>query len=139
MHTAGYSGTPLAKKLGLKEGFVIRLINPPPHYRELFHGFPPGIKIITDDKTKVDCIHCFVVRAKDLSDQIRSLHAQLKPSGFIWVSWYKKSSKIKTDVTEDFIRSLALKNGLVDIKVCAVDDLWSGLKLVIPVKERSKI
>lgn len=138
MLSAGYSGTSLVKKLGFKEGFLIRLIQPPAYYLQLFADFPLSARLITDSKTKVDCIHYFVVNAKELSDEIKSLRNQIKPDGFIWVSWYKKSSKKKTDITEDFIRTVALKNGLVDIKVCAIDDVWSALKLVIPVKDRDK-
>jgi len=137
MLTAGYSGTSLAKKLGFKEGFLIRLIQQPAYYRQLFVDFPITAKIISDSKTKVDCIHLFSTETKEL-EQLTSLKKQIKPNGFIWVSWYKKSSKKKTDITEDFIRTVALKNGLVDIKVCAIDDVWSALKLVIPVKDRDK-
>lgn len=133
---AGYSGTPLAKKLGLKEDFVIQLVNAPDYYFRLFSDLPNNIKIITDNKSKKDFIHYFATESGKLNKDIISFKKQLQPNGMIWVSWYKKSSKIQTDVTENMIRDLALKNGLVDIKVCAVDELWSGLKLVIPVKER---
>ena len=138
MQTAGYSGTPLAKKLGIKEGYIIRLINQPSYYLQLFRDFPADVKIIEDHTTKVDGIHFFVVKAKELNDSIQSLRDQIKQNGFIWISWYKKSANMSTDVTEDLVRTLALRNGLVDIKVCAVDAQWSGLKLVIPVKERKK-
>jgi len=136
METAGYSGTPLAKKLGIKEGFNIKLINAPEYYLQLFLDFPSNTKIIKDDLTKINFIHFFPVNAGELNNKILALKKQLHPDGMIWISWYKKSAKIPTDVTEDIIRTLALKNGLVDIKVCAVDELWSGLKLVIPVKDR---
>ena len=136
MQTAGYSGTPLAKKLGIKDGFKIKLVNAPEHYLRLFSDFPKQTKMIKDDQTKVDFIHLFCNNAEQLDSKINILRNQLLPAGMIWVSWYKKSAKIATDVTEDIIRSIALKNGLVDIKVCAVDEKWSGLKLVIPVKHR---
>jgi Protein of unknown function (DUF3052) len=136
MPTTGYSGTQLAKKLGIKQGLTIKLINAPGYYLKLFPDFPSNTKTIKDTKTKVDFIHFFPVNAGELNDKILSLKKQLQPDGMIWISWYKKSAKIPTDVTEDIIRSIALKNGLVDIKVCAVDELWSGLKLVIPVKDR---
>ena len=136
MQAAGYSGTPLAKKLGIKDGFKIKLINAPKYYFKLFSDFPKQTKMINDDQTKVDFIHFFCTNAEELNTKIVALKNQLHPAGMIWISWYKKSAKIATDVTEDIIRSIALKNGLVDIKVCAVDEKWSGLKLVIPVKDR---
>jgi len=134
MPTAGYSGTPLAKKLGIKEGFRIALYNQPDYYFALFTDFPENVKVI--NKAPVDLIHCFVTEEKKLSGDIIKLKSSIQPNGAIWISWPKKSSKVATDVTEDVIRNIALKNGLVDIKVCAVDNTWSGLKLVIPVKDR---
>jgi hypothetical protein len=136
MQTAGYSGTPLAKKLGIKDGFTIKLINAPKYYFKLFSDFPANTKIIKDDATKINFVHFFPANAEELNNKILVLKNQLKPDGMIWVSWYKKSAKIATDVTEDIIRTIALKNGMVDIKVCAVDEVWSALKLVIPVKDR---
>ena len=136
MKTTGYSGTPLAKKLGIKEGFNIRIVNQPDHYFDLFEDFPENINIRNEKKTKKDFIHYFTSQAKELDRDIVSLKNEIVPNGMIWISWPKKSSGITTDVTEDVIRHLALTNGLVDIKVCAVDDVWSGLKLVIPVKDR---
>ena len=136
MKTTGYSGTPLAKKLGVKEGFNIRIVNQPDHYFDLFEDFPENINIRNEKKTKKDFIHYFTRQAKELDRDIVSLKNEIVPNGMIWISWPKKSSEITTDVTENVIRHLALTNGLVDIKVCAVDDVWSGLKLVIPVKDR---
>lgn len=136
MKATGYSGTPLAKKLGIKEGFSIRIVNQPDHYFDLFEDFPENIDIRKEKKTKKDFIHYFTKQSKELDRDIISLKNEIVSNGMIWISWPKKSSKIKTDVTEDVIRHLALTNGLVDIKVCAVDDVWSGLKLVIPVKDR---
>jgi hypothetical protein len=133
---AGYSETPLAKKLGIKAGFRIRLINTPEYYFKLFSDFPVEVKIIKAKSSEIDFIHYFTTKAEVLTHDLLSLKKQLHPNGMIWVSWYKKSAKIPTDVTEDLIRNTALKNGLVDIKVCAVDELWSGLKLVIPIKDR---
>jgi hypothetical protein len=134
MKTAGYSGTPLAKKLGIKEGFKIALHNQPENYFKLFADFP-NVKIVSG-KSTVDFIHYFVKEQKQLLKDITKLRNQIEQNGMIWISWPKKSSKVETDITEDVIRNLALKNGLVDIKVCAVDETWSGLKLVIPVKDR---
>ena len=133
---AGYSSTPLAKKLGIKPGFKMRLINAPDYYFELFTDMPEDIRILTDKKTKKNFIHVFVKKLNELEKYIFEIKNEIEQDGIIWISWYKKSSKIPTDVTEDKIRETALANGLVDIKVCAVDDVWSGLKLVIPVKTR---
>ena len=136
MTPSGYSGTPLAKKLGIKEGFKIRLINPPEYYFDLFTDMPENISIFKDTKTKKNFIHCFVKQEKELYKNIASLKNEIEPNGIIWISWPKRASKVVTDITEDVVRNLALANGLVDIKVCAVDEIWSGLKLVIPVKDR---
>jgi hypothetical protein len=136
MKTAGYSGTPLAKKLGIKDLFKIKLVNAPEYYFELFSDMPTGIKNIKDTKTKKDFIHYFATKAEALDRDIKSLKNELEQNGMMWISWHKKSAKIPTDITENIIRDIALENGLVDIKVCAVDEIWSGLKLVIPVKDR---
>lgn len=137
MKTTGYSGTPLAKKLGIKEGFNIRIVNQPDHYFDLFEDFPENINIRNEKKTKKDFIHFFTTQAKELNKDLFSLKKEIVPNGMIWISWPKKSSGMITDITEDVIRQLALAKGLVDIKVCAVDEVWSGLKLVIPVKDRN--
>jgi hypothetical protein len=133
---AGYSGTPLEKKLGIREGFKIRIVNQPAYYFELFTEMPENITILADKKSRKNLIHYFAKQAKDLYKDIVSLRNELEPDGAIWISWPKKASKVATDITEDMIRNLVLSNGLVDIKVCAVDEIWSGLKLVIPVKDR---
>jgi hypothetical protein len=135
MPAAGYSGTPLAKKLGIKEGFKLALFNQPDYYFSLFTDFPTDIKL-TNNKSKVDFIHYFAREGKQLQKDIVKLKNRIEQNGMIWISWPKKSAKVPTDVTEDMIRMIALTNGLVDIKVCAVDETWSGLKLVIPVKDR---
>ena len=137
MPTAGYSGTPLAKKLGIKEGFRIRLLNTPEYYFKLFTDMPENISIVKDSKTKKNFIHFFVKRLNDLQKNIVLLKNEIEPNGIIWISWPKKASKVETDITENSVRDIALSNGLVDIKVCAVDEIWSGLKLVIPVKDRN--
>ncbi|MEP6596142.1 MAG: hypothetical protein ABJA71_09345 [Ginsengibacter sp.] len=136
MQTTGYSGTPLAKKLGIKESFKIRLINPPEYYFELFTDMPENISILKDTKIKKNFIHCFVKQEKELHKNITPLKNEIEPNGIIWISWPKKASKVATDITENIVRNIALANGLVDIKVCAVDEIWSALKLVIPVKDR---
>ncbi len=136
MANTGYSGTPLAKKLGIKEGFKIRLVNHPGYYFKLFDDFPSNVIIEIDKNIKKNLIHFFTKDASELNDNIVLLRNEIEVDGMIWISWPKKASKILTDITEDTIRNLALKNGLVDIKVCAIDEIWSGLKLVIPVKDR---
>ena len=135
---AGYSATPLAKKLGIKANFKLRIINAPHYYLDLFADMPEEVEILRDKKTKKNFIHLFIKNISELERNIYELKNEIEQDGIIWISWYKKSSKIPTDVTEDKIRETALANGLVDIKVCAVDDVWSGLKLVIPVKNRTK-
>ena len=136
MKTSGYSGTPLAKKLGNKNNFNVKIVGAPDHYFSLFSDLPKGIHYSKDSKTKKDFIHYFTKEAVSLKKDIRKLKQEIVPNGMIWISWPKKASKVPTDVTEDIVRTLALSCGLVDIKVCAVDKVWSGLKLVIPVKDR---
>jgi hypothetical protein len=136
MKTAGYSGTPLAKKLGIKENFKIKLFNQPTYYPCLFSDWPQNVQEINNVKIKKNLIHFFVKDIYQLKLKIIQLKSEIEPNGCIWISWPKKASKIVTDVTENEIRHIALTNGLVDIKVCAVDEVWSGLKLVIPVKDR---
>ncbi len=133
---AGYSTTPLAKKLGIKPNFKMRLINVPEYYFDLFTDMPEDIQVLNDKKIKKDFIHFFLKDINELEKNITDIKNEIKPDGIIWISWYKRSSKIPTDVTEDKIRASALASGLVDIKVCAIDEIWSGLKLVIPVKNR---
>jgi hypothetical protein len=133
---AGYSGTPLAKKLSIKEGFTIRLINAPDYYFDLFTDLPINVTVVVDDAPQKDFIHFFTKDESEYTRLLPRLKKEIKRDGMIWVSWPKKSSKVATDITEDKIRNYALQTGLVDIKVCAVAEIWSGLKLVIPVKDR---
>ncbi len=139
MKPSGYSGTPLAKKLGFREGLKVRIVNQPDHYFDLFEELPKAIEFSHERKSKKDLIHYFTKDAKELERDILSLKNEITTNGMIWISWPKKSAKIATDITEDTIRNLALENGLVDVKVCAVDEVWSGLKLVIPLNKRQKI
>jgi len=136
MQNAGYSGTPLAKKLGIEDSFKIKLVNQPEYYFSLFTDFPKQVEVLNDNNTKKNFIHYFTTKAKELENDIEALKEEIVPDGLIWISWPKKASKVATDITEDVIRDLALGAGLVDVKVCAVDEVWSGLKLVIPVKNR---
>jgi hypothetical protein len=134
---AGYSATPLAKKLGIKSEFKMRLINAPDHYFDLFTDMPSNVQLLNDKRSKKNFIHLFAKDIKTFETHIHDLKNEIVQDGMIWVSWHKKSAKIPTDLTEDIIRNTALSIGLVDIKVCAVDDVWSGLKLVIPIKNRT--
>lgn len=127
---SGYSGTSLIKKLGIKEGFRVRTLNAPTHYWSLLGALPPKVSILDETKEMADFIHLFAKSTAELESQLPVLKDQIEKNGMIWVSWYKKSAKIPTDVTEDVIRDTALALGLVDVKVCAVDEQWSGLKLV---------
>ena len=136
MAPSGYSGTLLAKKLGIKDRFKIRLVNEPVYYFDLFTDFPEHVEILTNKKNAKNLVHYFTKKATDLHRDIQSLRREIFPSGILWISWPKKASKIATEITENLIREIALANGLVDTKVCAIDEIWSGLKLVIPVKER---
>ena len=132
----GYSGTPLAKKLGIKAGFDVALINAPGYYFDLFIDLPDDLNIADKITGNHDLIHLFVNNQQEYLSRLPLLKEQNKQKGSIWISWPKKASKIVTDITEDIIRNQALQNGLVDVKVCAVDEVWSGLKLVIRLKDR---
>jgi hypothetical protein len=127
---AGYSKTPLAKKLGIKAGAKIRTIAAPAGYRDWLSPLPPDVSFAASAKL-CDLVHLFAASLKDLDRELPKARAGIRPDGAIWVSWHKRSSKIPTDVTEDEVRARALKTDLVDVKVCAVTDTWSGLKLVV--------
>ena len=128
---AGYSGTPLAKKLGLKEGTRLYAAGAPKNYLKVLHPLPEGVRLSRRVDDKTDIIHVFATQRARLAEALRGTLGQMKADAAIWVSWPKKASKVETDITEDTIREIALPMGLVDIKVCAVDEIWSGLKLVI--------
>ncbi len=133
---AGYSGTPLLNKLGIQPEMKVWLVNQPDEYYDLLET---NIADQLCKKNEVpDLVHLFVKASKEFEGEMKKLKAVCKKntSITIWVSWYKKSAKIPTDITEDVIRNYALKNGLVDVKVCAVSDIWSGLKLVVPLAKR---
>jgi proteasome assembly chaperone (PAC2) family protein len=136
MALTGYSGTPLAKKLGIKEGSIVRLVNQPHYYFDLFTDLPDNIIIQKDTTTTKHLVHYFTKDIAELERDIEALRQEIFPNGMVWISWPKKASKIPTNITEDSIRQLALASGLVDVKVCAIDDIWSGLKLVVRVKDR---
>jgi len=128
---AGYSPTPLAKKLGIKPGTVIHTIDAPPGYRTLLAPLPDDVLFASRLSDAVDIVHVFATAASRLGSTLPRIRKEMRTDGVVWVSWPKKAAKVPTDVTEDMIRAVALPTGLVDVKVCAVDDVWSGLKLVI--------
>jgi len=127
---AGYSATPLAKKLGIKPAAKLFTVAAPAHYDELLAPLPDDVKRVRkiDD---ADVAHFFVIARPRLDQELRAAVPKMQQDAAIWISWPKKSSKVETDITEDTVREVALPLGLVDIKVCAVDETWSGLKLVI--------
>lgn len=133
---AGYSGTPLAKKLGIKEGHAVLPVNAPANYRELLEPLPSGVCFVSKPSKDVDLVHLFTTRRKELEAALIRYRKSLDPNATVWVSWPKKASKVETDITEDAIRDAALPIGFVDIKVCAVDETWSGLKLVVRLEKR---
>lgn len=133
---AGYSGTPLVKKLGIKAGTVIHVVEAPKDYFQLLGVLPDHVSVRDKLAAEFDFIHLFVKDQKTFQHTFIKCKKFLKKEGMLWVSWPKKSSKIPTDLDENNIRDFGLKEGLVDVKVCAVDDTWSGLKFVIRVKDR---
>ena len=138
MNSAGYSGTPLAKKLGIKKDFLIRLVNEPEEYFELLGEIPEGLVFVSSYMAPLDLAHVFTNSRTELMEELGVNRDLIKPDGAIWVSWYKKAAKLPTEITEDLIREAALPLGLVDVKVCAVDEKWSGLKLVIRKENRGR-
>ncbi len=135
---AGYSGRALWQKLGLKPGLRILVLDSPRDYAELV-GLPPGELQLVGPRAAFDLVHLFVSRRERLEAALQRLSARLPHDGVLWVSWPKKASKVPTDISEDTIREVALPPGLVDIKVCAVDEVWSGLKLVWRREYRAKM
>lgn len=135
---AGYSGTPLPAKLGIKPGSVVALVGAPAGFRRTLGALPPAAKIRKDLRGvgKLDVIVFFTERSAELRKRFKALAARLSPAGGLWVAWPKKASGVKTDVTESVVREVGLSAGLVDNKICAVDEVWSGLRFVIRVKDR---
>jgi len=133
---AGYSGKPVVQKLGIKPGFCIFVDGAPSAYGNIVGKLPADVTVKAGLKPPLDMVHVFVVQAAGLAGKLRRYRAAIVPDGMIWVSWPKKSSGVATDLTETVVRDTALPLGLVDIKVCAVDDIWSGLKFVIPKNQR---
>ncbi len=129
--STGYSGTPLARKLGIAAGCRIVVVNEPDGYRGWLAPLPEGVRFEAAVSADVDIVHVFADRRAELERQLDSWRRRIGPAAAVWVSWPKKASKVPTDITEDTIRELCLPIGFVDVKVCAVSEVWSGLKLVI--------
>jgi hypothetical protein len=128
---AGYSGTPLVKKLGIKQGYVVHTVGAPAEYRNLLKLLPHGVRFEAAATALTNIVHVFETQRNALNATLVSLRRKLTTQAIVWVSWPKKSSNVPTTITDDVIRELALPLGFVDVKVCAVTDVWSGLKLVV--------
>ena len=133
---AGYSKRSLIDKLGIKSGWRVALIDPPRNYDATLGQLPDGVVRCTEVSEPIEFIQVFVTDQQDLRAQFDQLKAGLLPAGMLWVSWPKRSSGVVTDLDENVIRSIGLEHGLVDVKVCAVDEIWSGLKFVYRLKDR---
>jgi hypothetical protein len=132
----GYSGTPLAAKLGIKPGMVMRAVHAPKDYRDLLAPLPEGANVAAGARGRADIVHHFAKEKAGLEKALRAYRKSLDAGTPLWISWPKKSSGVATDITEDTIRALALPLGYVDVKVCAVSEVWSGLKLVVRRERR---
>jgi hypothetical protein len=133
---SGYSGTPLAKKLGIRAHARLFVRAAPDNYRELLAPLPEGVHSVRRIDARTDLIHLFATRAAALARALTAARGAMRMDAVIWVSWPKRLSGVDTDISENEVRALALPLGLVDVKVCAVDDTWSGLKLVLRKSER---
>ena len=133
---AGYSGTPLAQKLGIKPAQKLATIGAPTGYRKLLAPLPKGVCFTTEVAAEALFVHFFATKRQTLEKELKRLRRLLADTGVLWVSWPKKSSGVATDITEDVIREVCLPLGFVDVKVCALDETWSGLKLMIRRENR---
>ena len=135
---AGYSGTPLPKKLGIKPGHRAAVVHAPPDFARTLGELPDGVVVLDaiGGAAGLDLVLFFTTSADELRARYRSLSEAIGPAGMLWVAWPKKASGVRTDLTEDVVRAVALENGMVDVKVCAIDETWSGLKLVYRLKDR---
>jgi hypothetical protein len=136
---AGYSKTPLAQKLGIKPGTKVAALNSPGGYRKLLAPLPTDVSFTDRAVAGANFVHLFVTDRRTLEKELKRLRKQLDDAGVLWISWPKKASGVATDITEDVIRAVCLPLGFVDVKVCAVDEIWSGLKLMIRRKERKAL
>ena len=135
-NVAGYSGTPLVKKIGIKPRHRLAILNPPPGFEKELAPLPDGV--VNAERAPLDVAILFAANRAALEKNLGKLAAQLAPSGMLWVAWPKMTSGVTTDLKEGLVQKVGLAAGLVDIKVCAVNDVWSGLKFVIPVKHRKQ-
>ena len=135
---AGYSGTPLPKKLGVKENQRIGLINTPSDIDSLLGDLPVNTHVVSKLTAPLDLVLLFVKTERALAKQFPSIAKKITPNGMIWVAWPKKSSGVPTDLSFERVQRIGLDSGLVDVKICAIDEVWSGLKFVIRLKERKK-
>ena len=133
---AGYSGTPLPKKLGIKPGHRVLALNAPEGFADTLGELPDGVAVRGSARGKADVIVSFHERRAELAKRMPRLRELMDPAAGLWIAWPKRASKLPTDLTEDVVRELALANTLVDNKVCAIDDTWSGLRLVIRLRDR---
>jgi hypothetical protein len=129
--SAGYSATPLVRKLGFKPGMRVRYVAAPDAFADLVGELPDGVQVLERTAADLDLALLFVTERRELERGLAALQPKLRPAGMIWVAWPKRASKVPTDVSEDVVREVALPRGLVDVKVCAIDGVWSGLKLVV--------
>jgi hypothetical protein len=136
---AGYSDTPLVRKLGVPPNESLIAINPPDNYGQLIAPLPDGVAVTSRMRSGATFVHLFATKRSDLQHQLRTLRDKLNDAGMLWISWPKKASKVATDITEDTIRADALPLGFVDVKVCALDETWSGLKLMIRREQRKGV
>jgi hypothetical protein len=133
---AGYSGTPLPQKLGFKPGLTVITINAPTNYRRLLGTIPEGVTFSDRLQPDADFVHIFVKKRSESEKRLSVLREKIADTGTVWVSWPKRSSSVPADVTEDVVRAIALPLGFVDVKVCAIDETWSGLKLMVRRENR---
>ena len=136
---AGYSGKPLTQKLGIKPGFCIFVSGAPASYPEIVGELPEGATLAARLKAPLDMVHLFATSSDGLARLLTRVRAAIAPDGMVWVSWPKKASGVATDLSDVVVRNIALPLGLVDIKVCAIDATWSGLKFVLPRHQRKPI
>jgi hypothetical protein len=135
--SAGYSGTPLARKLGIKPGHRVVLLGAPGGFEEETLGeLPDGVRVVRRASGRADVIVAFHTSRAELEQRFDALRALMEPAAGLWIAWPKRASKVQTDITEDVLREIALPKGLVDNKVCAIDAVWSGLRLVIRLRDR---
>jgi len=135
---AGYSGTPLVKKIGIKENFNAAILNAPPGLVKTL-DLPEGVRVNSRSQQALDLVWLFVKTRRELETKFLVCAAKLAPAGIFWISWPKKASGVATDLNENVVREIGLARGMVDVKVCAVDEVWSGLKFVFRLQDRARL